>query len=1333
MDACARHKRLRRLDNVQSGSFGSDESLRGVRETRESVSTGQRPLHFKLPRNREARSLIIAQNRLESSLGSVQVSRKDLSSASALQHGRYTLRRNRGRVRYADQQSSSEEVASSSNESSRVEMKYARTKRSRRTMRKWSQGFSEPQTRRRRATWNSSDSSYEPQESGRRTGRRKARDSSDLIDNECTSSEEVNAMFAEAEEKELAEEEELEKQMEREHIVVSSSDGSSQESDDPEDDDFKYLEPRRSRLRARHTMILAKPALSASGAEACREPPSVERGTKGGSNKTIRELNTRTERAFGVNPLLRSFSRSRPVDLDSDSDAVDLDEHTWGERERRRLISSKNSIQPVNMELGGTTSGSLAGRSPFRGASSENTGKAAVEPVKIDPTLSWEQIGGLDDYIRALKEMIVLPLLYPEVFEQFKLEPPKGVLFHGPPGTGKTLMARVLAAACAAGTRTPVAFFMRNGADCLSKWVGEAERQLRLTFEAAKSHQPAIIFFDEIDGLAPVRSSKQDQIHSSIVSTLLGLMDGLDARGQIIVIGATNRIDAVDPALRRPGRFDREFVFSLPNTAARRRILEIHTRDWMEPPPRELLDSLAKHTAGYCGADLKALCSEAALYALRRRYPQIYNSVEKLLIDPRRVQVGESDFISAMSMVVPTAHRSLRVFGRPLDKEQSILLGQELEMIVQRTREMSMRSLSGKGGRLLIYGAPGNGQTILGQALLHEMEDRVLYTMDLPSLVADASARTPEEALVTTFREALRCPAAVMYIPHLELWAGQHREFLRSLLLVNLRDLHRDSPLFVFATAETDRDLLLATQESASLTRCDDEVEPDLAEICEFFVAESDAAYFVGSPPEHARRRLFEPLIQQAASPPSCEADSREAATVDPQVLEELPRAPIPNSPKANPREKDRLIQREERTLRELRLLMRDFVERLLSDRKYKPFWKRVSSSEAPDYYELVKDPIDLSTILDRVNAQEIQTMHDLVAAFELLAQNALQYNPADDEKGMRIRSKATALLDIVHRWADLLMDPEENEEESTIIAECAAIVERRKHERRILQLQRRHTRSLGSDGVLSISEAAHLVSQSRKHHRIHERASDTLHGSLQHEQNGPMHASQKNFEDIETQPNAYLSSMDNAHSHINGSATEFAPCLPQSEGTSSTCFPHDVQCSPLRDGFATSEMATPAALIVTHDTGLSAGDRSSTPEVQEQTLKGVPSDSPRIVDISSKELMQEIAHIDSEITNSATGALHDGKRPDTQPTANQMLSPYIRPPDSMLLDTLETIIATSAGLSAEELIRLYEHLAHCVRHKHARTGDRIAVLSELRDMAARSRAPVDALREPSP
>ena len=215
-----------------------------------------------------------------------------------------------------------------------------------------------------------------------------------------------------------------------------------------------------------------------------------------------------------------------------------------------------------------------------------------------------DKIAGMDGYVTKLKEMIVFPLIYPHLFSKLNISLPRGVLFHGPPGTGKTLMARLLASACSTSTRK-VSFFMRNGSDCLSKWIGEAERNMRLLFKKAKECQPSIIFFDEIDGLAPERTGRQDQSHISLVSTLLALMDGLDDRGQVVVIGATNRIHSIDAALRRPGRFDREFFFGLPDESARAKILKINTKTWEPSIEDDLAADLASRTSGYSGADMK--------------------------------------------------------------------------------------------------------------------------------------------------------------------------------------------------------------------------------------------------------------------------------------------------------------------------------------------------------------------------------------------------------------------------------------------------------------------------------------------------------------------------------------------------------------------------------------------------------------------------------------------------------------------------------------------------------------------------------------------------------
>ncbi|CAA2977654.1 atpase family aaa domain-containing [Olea europaea subsp. europaea] len=275
----------------------------------------------------------------------------------------------------------------------------------------------------------------------------------------------------------------------------------------------------------------------------------------------------------------------------------------------------------------------------------------------------WESVAGLQDVIQCMKEVVILPLLYPEYFDNLGLVPPRGVLLHGYPGTGKTLVVRALIGSCARGDKR-IAYFARKGADCLGKYVGDAERQLRLLFQVAEKSQPSIIFFDEIDGLAPCRNKQQDQTHSSVVSTLLALMDGLKSRGSVIVIGATNRPDAVDPALRRPGRFDREIYFPLPSVKDREAILSLHTQKWPKPITGPLLKWLTRQTVGFAGADLQALCTQAAIIALRRSFSLqkvLYEAGRKAsqLVSPPipKFSVEERDWLEALSHAPPPCSR----------------------------------------------------------------------------------------------------------------------------------------------------------------------------------------------------------------------------------------------------------------------------------------------------------------------------------------------------------------------------------------------------------------------------------------------------------------------------------------------------------------------------------------------------------------------------------------------------------------------------------------------------------------------------------------------------
>uniref|UniRef100_A0A6Q2YL37 ATPase family AAA domain-containing protein 2 n=1 Tax=Esox lucius TaxID=8010 RepID=A0A6Q2YL37_ESOLU len=657
------------------------------------------------------------------------------------------------------------------------------------------------------------------------------------------------------------------------------------------------------------------------------------------------------------------------------------------------------------------------------------TSLADVDPMAIDQSVSFESIGGLTSHISALKEMVVFPLLYPEVFEKFKIQPPRGCLFYGPPGTGKTLVARALANECSHGDRK-VAFFMRKGADCLSKWVGESERQLRLLFDQAYQMRPAIIFFDEIDGLAPVRSSRQDQIHSSIVSTLLALMDGLDNRGEVVVIGATNRLDSIDPALRRPGRFDREFLFGLPDRESRKDILKIHTRQWSPAPSDPFLEELADKCVGYCGADLKAVCAEAALCALRRRYPQIYSTSQKLLLDVGSVNISSRDFLAAMRKMVPASQRSVSTPAKALTPVVKPLLGSALTAVLDTLQKLFPHSEQGlkrkrdvgesrvpeciclfcictlcchlcsrsatrhptsHRPRLLLAGHPGAGQSShLAPAVLHALEKFTVYTLDLAVLFG-VSSTSPEEACAQVFCEAKRTSPSILYVPRIQQWWDTVGTPLKATFLSLLQDIPSFSPV-----------LLLATSDVA---------HGDLAdEIRTLFRVQYREVHFIQIPTQQERREFFEDLIlNQAAEAPACKKKSLMHA------MEVLPLAPPSPPRQMTETELLRLEEQEEDTLRELRLFLRSVTERLSRDRRFKAFTKPVDLEEVPDYITVIQHPMDLSTILSKIDLHKYVTAREFVYDMDLIWKNALEYNPDSDPADRQIRHRACALKDTVH------------------------------------------------------------------------------------------------------------------------------------------------------------------------------------------------------------------------------------------------------------------------------------------------------------------------------
>lgn len=531
---------------------------------------------------------------------------------------------------------------------------------------------------------------------------------------------------------------------------------------------------------------------------------------------------------------------------------------------------------------------------------------ADVDPLGVGMNIDFSHVGGLDHHVQQLKEMVSLPLLYPEVFQRFTMTPPRGVLFHGPPGTGKTLVARALAASCSTADQ-PISFFMRKGADCLSKWVGEAERQLRLLFEEAKKSQPSIIFFDEIDGLAPVRSSKQDQIHASIVSTLLALMDGMDGRGQVVVIGATNRPDSVDPALRRPGRFDREFYFPLPSKEARRSILDIHTRTWEPALDDDLKDVLAETTKGYGGADLRALCTEATLNAIQRCYPQIYHTSDRLELQPDTITVDGHDFMLALDKVVPSSARSVASVAAALPVHLTPLLGRTTSEIASALKRAiprkasrnaleeamwevdvapSQHAAAGSGRleqeirqqeldrarvyrpRFLVHGDAGHGQSAIGAALLHHIEGYHVQSVDVTALLGDSS-QTPEAVLVRLFNEARRLKPSVLYIPELDRWARIIPEATRELFSALLDGASGNESLMLLAVSNV---------AFAELPR----------DVRSWFELTPRSRMETRAPSVDARRAYFADVSRQAARPPTEFADALPKRR---RVLEELPKA----------------------------------------------------------------------------------------------------------------------------------------------------------------------------------------------------------------------------------------------------------------------------------------------------------------------------------------------------------------------------------------------------------------------------------------------------------
>uniref|UniRef100_A0A6P7FZ38 Uncharacterized protein LOC114335737 n=1 Tax=Diabrotica virgifera virgifera TaxID=50390 RepID=A0A6P7FZ38_DIAVI len=354
--------------------------------------------------------------------------------------------------------------------------------------------------------------------------------------------------------------------------------------------------------------------------------------------------------------------------------------------------------------------------------------------------IDFSKVGGLDHHLKTLRELIIFPLLHGHIFAHFKIKAPRGVLFYGPPGTGKTLVAGALVAELNKEGIGKVSFFQRKGADVLDKWVGESEKNLRTLFEKAIKSRPSVIFFDELDGLAPTRNDKNDHIHSSVVATLLSLMDGLDSKPGVIVIGATNRIEAIDPALRRKGRFDKELYFPLPGVQARKEIIQVHTNNWKYKPPQKFIEQLADVTPGYCGSDIQALCSEAVMYCLKRTYPNINCKGFNVKIEAASLRVDECDFLEAKLNLIPSSMKQgmkMRNFSdviRPLLIRQHKKIVKYINTLWPHFLQEEHRFTCGErryAGRMLLIGNNLKGlNTHMIPSLLKTMEHLPTFVYD---------------------------------------------------------------------------------------------------------------------------------------------------------------------------------------------------------------------------------------------------------------------------------------------------------------------------------------------------------------------------------------------------------------------------------------------------------------------------------------------------------------------------------------------------------------------------------------------------------------------------
>ena len=399
----------------------------------------------------------------------------------------------------------------------------------------------------------------------------------------------------------------------------------------------------------------------------------------------------------------------------------------------------------------------------------------AIDQVDSDSiqSISYEDIGGIGGQLQKVREMIELPLKHPILFRRLGIEPPRGVLLHGPPGTGKTLIAKAVA------SETKAHFTSINGPEIISKYYGESEKQLREIFDDAAANSPAIIFIDELDSIAPKREDVTGEVERRVVAQLLTLLDGMGGRDNVIVIGATNRRDAIDPALRRPGRFDRELEIGVPDKNGRGEILEIHTRD-MPISDDYNLDWLLDNTYGFVGADISALVRESAMKALRRYLPEI--DLDQDEIPPEvleKLEVKMIDFQEAVKEIEPSALREIYIEVPEVSWEQvggledvKERLKESIEWPLTIPEKFEHFGINPPRG-IVLFGAPGTGKTLIAKAIANEAKANFI-TIKGPELISKWVGES-EKAVREVFKKAKQSSPSIVFLDEFESIAGIRR------------------------------------------------------------------------------------------------------------------------------------------------------------------------------------------------------------------------------------------------------------------------------------------------------------------------------------------------------------------------------------------------------------------------------------------------------------------------------------------------------------------------------------------------------------------------------